>query len=124
VNRGEVALEGGWRVYSSGAGIGVRLIMQCFLGVRMEHDHLVLDPVVPPALDGLQAKLRIGGRAIEVIYRINRRGCGLVSANLNGVDLDFIRENNSYRPGAARISMDSFQREMSGGGDRLTVWLD
>ncbi len=34
VQRGEVALEGGWRVYSSGAGIGVRLIMQCFLGLR------------------------------------------------------------------------------------------
>jgi cellobiose phosphorylase len=124
VNLGEVALEGGWRVYSSGAGIGVRLIMQCFLGIRMELGHLVLDPVVPPALDGLKASLRIGGRALEVVYRINRRGCGLVSANLNGVDLDFIRENNSYRPGAARIAMESFQHELSGDGDRLTVWLD
>ena len=34
VKRGEIPLEGGWRVYSSGAGIGVRLILQCFLGLR------------------------------------------------------------------------------------------
>jgi cellobiose phosphorylase len=124
VNRGEVALEGGWRVYSSGAGIGVRLIIQCFLGLRMERGHLVLDPVVPPALDGLKACLRLAGRRLEVIYRINRRGCGLVSANLNGVDLDFIRENNSYRPGAARIAMEFLEQEWSGDGDRLTIWLD
>ena len=47
VKRGEVPLEGGWRVYSSGAGIGVRLIMQCFLGLRLERGRLVIDPVIP-----------------------------------------------------------------------------
>ena len=31
---GRVPLEGGWRVYSSGAGIAVRLVRECFLGLR------------------------------------------------------------------------------------------
>jgi cellobiose phosphorylase len=124
VNRGEVALEGGWRVYSSGAGIGTRLIMQCFLGIRIEKSHLIVDPVIPAALSGLTASLRIAGHPIEVIYRINGRGRSPVSINLNGTDLDFIRENNTYRPGAASISMDSITRFLTGDHDQLTVWVE
>jgi cellobiose phosphorylase len=124
VNRGEVALEGGWRVYSSGAGIAARLIVQCFLGLRFEKDFLIVDPVMPAALDGLKARLSFAGRPVEVLYRIARRGCGTASVNLNGADLDFIREQNPYRCGAARIAMESIMAELTGSGDRLTVWLD
>ncbi|MGE5152378.1 MAG: GH36-type glycosyl hydrolase domain-containing protein, partial [Bdellovibrio bacteriovorus] len=42
--RGEVPLDGGWRVYSSGAGIGLALILRCLLGLRQERDRLVIDP--------------------------------------------------------------------------------
>jgi cellobiose phosphorylase len=124
VKRGEVALEGGWRVYSSGAGIAVRLILQCFLGLRQETSSLVIDPVIPPSLDGLKADLRLAGHPVEVIYRIKASGCGPVAVNLNGVNLDFIRETNPYRPAAVRIAMDAFSRGLTGDGDRLTVWLD
>ena len=31
---GAIAVEGGWRVYSSGAGIAMRLIRECLLGLR------------------------------------------------------------------------------------------
>jgi cellobiose phosphorylase len=123
VKLGEVALEGGWRVYSSGAGIGVRLITQCFLGIRLEKSALILDPVIPPELDGLKVALPMAGHQIEVLYRINSCGCGPISANLNGEDLEFIRESNPYRPGAARISMDSITPALTGEGDRLTVWI-
>ena len=46
--RGMVPLDGGWRIYSSGAGIGIRLILCCFLGLRQEKSALVLDPAIPP----------------------------------------------------------------------------
>lgn len=121
---GEVTLEGGWRVYSSGAGISVRLIVQCFLGLRLESGALVIDPVIPPELDGMTATFRIGGHRVEVLYRTGSKGCGTVSANLNGVDLDFIRETNAYRTGAARIEMDALVPELSGSGDRLTIWTE
>ncbi|RYD46227.1 MAG: hypothetical protein EOP85_07870, partial [Verrucomicrobiaceae bacterium] len=74
VKRGEVPLEGGWRVYSSGAGISVRLILQCFLGIREEKSSLVLDPLIPAALDGLKAGLTLAGRRIEVTYRVSSKG--------------------------------------------------
>ena len=123
VNTGEVALEGGWRVYSSGAGIGARLIMQCFLGLRLEKTALLVDPVVPPELDGLTAHLSLAGHPIEVVYRTDKTGCGPVSLDLNGTLIEFIREANPYRPGAARVSMDDLVRRLTGVGDRLTVVL-
>ena len=123
VSRGEVALEGGWRVYSSGAGISVRLVMQCFLGLRQEKEHLVVDPVVPMALDGMRVTVELAGHALELLYRISENGRGPVSVNLNGVDLDFIRENNPYRPGAARIPMSAILQGLVAEGNRITVWI-
>lgn len=123
VGRGEVELEGGWRVCSSGAGIGVRLILQCFLGLRVEKSHWVIDPVVPPALDGMVARLRLGGRAVEVLYQVGGRGCGPVSVNLNGEDLDFVREANPYRTAGVRIARDAFDEGLTGKDDRLTLWI-
>jgi cellobiose phosphorylase len=123
VNRGEIALEGGWRVYSSGAGIGVRLIMQCFLGLRLEKSALVVDPVVAPDLDGLTASLNLADHPIEVVYRTGKAGCGPISIDLNGTLLEFSREANPYRPGAARVGIDEFVRRLTGAGDRLTILL-
>ena len=124
VKRGEITLEGGWRVYSSGAGIGARLIVQHFIGLRLEKHALLVDPVIPAALDGMRVSLVIHGRPLEVVYRITRKGCGVTSVNLNGMDLDFIRLENPYRTGAARVSMQSFLNRVSGVNDRLTVCLE
>lgn len=123
VGRGEISLEGGWRVYSSGAGIGVRLIMQCFLGLRLEKSALVVDPVIAPDLDGLTACLDLAGHSLEVIYRTGKTGRGPVAIDLNGTLLEFSREVNPYRPGAVRVGMDDLVRRLTGTGDRLTILL-
>ena len=123
VKNGTVALEGGWRVYSSGAGIGVRLIMQCFLGLRVETSAIILDPVIPVALDGLRANLVLAGHTITVVYQIKSVGCGPISVEINGDKIDFIREANPYRIGAVRISMDSFTRALTG-ADVMTILVE
>src|SRR6185369_3150474 len=46
VKTGGIAFEGGWRVYSSGAGIAVCLIHECLLGVRRSVSTLVVDPEI------------------------------------------------------------------------------
>ena len=124
VNSGEVALEGGWRIYSSGAGICVRLIMQCFLGIRIEKFSIIIDPVVPAALDGMIVMLELAGHLLEVRYQIKANGCGVESADLNGMNLDFTREENPYRAGAARIPMASIASRLKGSGNRLTISLE
>lgn len=124
VKNGQVALEGGWRVYSSGAGISVRLILQCFLGLRVEADSLVVDPVIPPALDGLKADLIVAGHPVTVVYRVHSKGSGPAAADLNGTSLDFTREANAYRAGAILIPLDAFTGGLTGSGDVLTVSID
>ena len=56
---GEIPLDGGWRIYSSGAGIATALILRCFLGLRLEPSQLVIDPAIPKRLDGLRAELEL-----------------------------------------------------------------
>ena len=123
VKNGEVALEGGWRVYSSGAGIGVRLIMQCFLGLRVETDSLTIDPIIPTGLDGLVANLNLAGQSIEVVYRTGNTGRGPASVELNGTPLEFSREANPYRPGGVRIAMASFKECLTENKNILTISL-
>jgi cellobiose phosphorylase len=74
--RGEAPLDGGWRIYSSGAGISMSLILRCFLGLHLEQAVLVVEPVIPACLDGLQAEVEMAGHAFEVTYRIAGAGCG------------------------------------------------
>ncbi len=124
VKNSEVNLEGGWRVYSSGAGIGVRLIMQCFLGIRVETDSLVFDPVIPTGLDGLTVSLNIGGQPVEIVYLTGTTGRGPVSIVLNTEPIEFVRENNPYRPGGARISKSSWEGRLTGANNRLTIILE
>jgi cellobiose phosphorylase len=125
VKRGDIALEGGWRVYSSGAGIGVRLVMQCFLGLRWEKTSLVVDPVIPSSLDGLKTRVQLEDLHFEVTYRIKSKGCGPISVHVNGTEVTFTREHNPYRTGAARISKDVISNKMTANQPiQMTVWLD
>lgn len=102
--RGEVPLEGGWRVYSSGAGIAVRLIKQCFLGLSERADALLLDPVVPGSLGGLKASVELYGAKVEIVYHAKQHGCGPEWVRLNDHPLEFQREENPYRSGGVRIT--------------------
>ena len=122
--RGEVALEGGWRVYSSGAGIGLGLILRCLLGLRLERGRLVIDPVIPPDLDGLQAELELDGHAVAVTYRIRGAGCGPAAVTLNGVALDFERGASPYRTGAAEIPLKVFQAGLTAGVNHIEIDID
>lgn len=107
VMAGRVPLEGGWRVYSSGPGIYLRLVHECLLGVRRSRSRLVIDPVLPRALDGLRAQLEVNGIPLELVYRIGARGHGPTALSLDGVPVAFAREANPYRLGGAEIPMSA-----------------
>jgi cellobiose phosphorylase len=124
VKAGEVALEGGWRVYSSGAGIATRLIMQCFLGLRQEHGVLLVDPVIPAALSGMQATVRVAGHPLTVTYRIKRNGRGTLAVSVNGTPIAFTRDPNPYRPGAARLKLADLTSHLAGMGDHMEITME
>ncbi len=121
---GRVPVEGGWRVYSSGAGIAFRLIHERLLGLRRRVSTLTVDPVIPRALDGLTVALEVAGRPLKVTYAITARGSGPQRLVLNGDDLPFEREPNPYRPGAAVLAMAALRERLHADGNELVVHLD
>jgi 1,2-beta-oligoglucan phosphorylase len=121
VRTGSVGVEGGWRVYSSGAGIAVRLVRERLLGLRLRRSSIGIDPVMPRALDGLRARVDIGGRSVEVRYRVGQRGYGPQSLACNGTPLPFTRESNPYRDGGALVAMEAFRKALRDGGNELVI---
>jgi cellobiose phosphorylase len=121
--KGEVALDGGWRVYSSGAGIGMGLILRGLFGLRQEKSRLIVDPVIPQALDGLRIELELAGRMIKVTYHIEQQGHGPTAIGLNGTRLPFSRGPNPYRTGAAEVPMGAVTENLKDKENRLAVWL-
>jgi CRISPR-associated protein Csx3 len=107
VKDGSIPLEGGWRVYSSGAGIALGLIVRRLFGVTVEADTLSIDPVMPAALDGLRVEVSLLGHAVEIQYRVGKSGHGVTGVALNDETLPLDFAPNPHRRGAARISRTS-----------------
>jgi len=105
VMQGRVPLEGGWRVYSSGPGIFLRLVVECLLGVRRRGEGLEIDPVLAPVLDRLEATVPIDGVPLDLTFRVGHRGVGPVAVALNGVTLATTPLSNPYRPAGVAIDM-------------------
>jgi cellobiose phosphorylase len=121
VVRGTIALDGGWRVYSSGAGIALGLIMRHFLGLNCESDVLSVDPVIPAALDGLRVETALFGRPIEVRYRIRGSGCGVNAIVLNDEPLSFTCCANPHRRGAALVAKAAMVDRLTAERNALTI---
>jgi cellobiose phosphorylase len=119
--QGSIALDGGWRVYSSGAGIALGLIMRRFLGLSCEATAVRVDPVIPQELDGLRVELTLLGRRLEVIYRIKGAGCGVNEVSLNGHPVTFTRASNPHRRGAALVLRTTVVELLTSGPNTLTV---
>jgi CRISPR-associated protein Csx3 len=122
VQAGQIALDGGWRVYSSGAGIALSLILRRFLGIEPRDQSLRLDPVIPQALDGLTASLTLWGKACRVRYRIGPAGCGVKAVRASGRALRFEREANAHRPGGVLIARD--QVSSSSGSAEIALEIE
>jgi cellobiose phosphorylase len=121
VRTGDVALEGGWRVYSSGSGIAVRLLVQCFLGLRAGKHSVIIDPVIDPSLSGLEVEWHTDDHHWHVTYRVGTEGSGVQSVEVNGILLVGMRLPNPYRTGGICFLFDEWQRAASGGVDHVVI---
>jgi cellobiose phosphorylase len=108
VTGGKMTLRGGWRVYSSGPGIFIGLVVTKLLGIRMEADRVVIDPVIPKSLDGLSASIRLKGIRTTFIYRVKEEEFCPKAIRINGKALPYGKEENDYRAGGAVFSAAEF----------------
>jgi 1,2-beta-oligoglucan phosphorylase len=121
VAQGTIALDGGWRIYSSGAGIALGLTIRRFLGLSCEARTLRLDPVIPSALDGLRVETTLRGRPLEVRYRIGRSGNGVEEVRLNEQPVALTYEANPHRRGAALVGLPTLLQQLREEGNVLTI---
>ena len=123
VNAGAIPLDGGWRVYSSGAGIALGLIVRRFLGLNLEFDALLIDPVMPASLNGMHIEMELWGQPLDVTYEVKGKGCGVTAITMNGNAVQFTREANPYRLGAARVPSGELRHLLSSRQNSLRVAL-
>mgnify|MGYP001551577087 CR=1 FL=1 len=109
---GHVLLKGGWRVYSSGPGIFIGLIITRLLGLRMEAGKIIIDPVLPHSWDGFTASAHVKGYPVVFQYSVKNKTHGPQSISLNGTAMSFHPEKNKYRPGGAVIQADAFMAQL------------
>ena len=103
--RGDVQVDGGWRLYSSGPGIYVGLVAQHLLGLRPCFDQLVVDPQLPASLldGGLNATLTLEGCPAQV--RFHRGDTPQLVVNGTAIAATGTQDN-PYRPGGVCYARD------------------
>ena len=105
---GRIPLKGGWRIYSSGPGIYIGLVVSRLLGLRQVFGDTLIDPVMPKSLDGLSASIDHDGLPVTLIFEVCEDGVGPKSIEVNGQPVEFKREDHPYRLGGALIPAEVF----------------
>ncbi len=109
IRRGRVGILGGWRVYSSGPGIFLNLLMSNVLGLRRMFDDVVFDPVLPAQADGLTLDLEDRGRRVTYRYHVTGAGLSPREVRVNGRALPGGRyADNPYRAGGLLFATKVF----------------
>ncbi|TNC20539.1 cellobiose phosphorylase [Georgenia sp. 311] len=120
---GRAGFEAGWRIYSSGPGVLVRVVTQSLLGVRRRGDRVEVDPVLPVELDGLTATVPLAGGLLRLRYHVGARGHGVDRLALAGRELPGERTSNPYRAGGLVVDLAELATALSPGGPELEVHL-
>ena len=83
----------------------------------------VIDPVLPTALDGLKATMKIAGRMITFTYHVREGSSGPKRIVVNGRELNLKHEHNPYRAGGAVVDDDTFSDLPAGHPNTAEIYL-
>lgn len=124
IKTGNIAVDGGWRIYSSGPGIYLNLVITRMLGIRTYYDHLIIDPVLPMTLDGLSATVPWEDHTLHLRYSI-KHACHTPRAiTLNGTALQPLGNSpNPYRSGGWMLDVTTFRSHLTAGPNLVEIQL-
>lgn len=108
IKTGTILLKGGWRIYSSGPGIYISLIVRRLLGLRIESEQVILDPVLPYSLDGISVSLNFLGKKLLLKYFVATSEYSPKSLIINDNRIEYSLEENAYRAGGAVLPLIRF----------------
>jgi cellobiose phosphorylase len=124
LRRGEVAVKGGWRIYSSGPGIYTSLVIRRLLGLRRHFDCMEFDPVLPRELDGIECDLPYGNRPVRYQFSVRGDAPTIKSIFVNGRELTPCASlRNPYRHGGIRIRKSEIENALSSSENVVRIEL-
>ena len=83
---GDRAGRGGWTWYTGSAGWLYRTAVEAILGIRREGDAMIVDPCLPTAWPGFEARLRQQGKTYEI--KVERGETKDYAIHVDGVKID------------------------------------
>ncbi|HBH48624.1 MAG TPA: hypothetical protein DDX98_08285 [Bacteroidales bacterium] len=123
IKSGTIPLKGGWRVYSSGPGIYVSMVVSRLLGLRIEYGNIVIDPVIPISMDGLIASIDFMGHKLTINYLIKENCFSPKAISVNGIALNLKYQANKYRQGGAVINAEHFLTLLNQQNNSIVITL-
>ena len=78
------------------------------MGIRVESEKIILDPVLPFSMDGFSSSLHFLGHLVTFSYTVKKSSFSPKRIHINGKKIDFIHEENKYRLGGAVIGKKKF----------------
>lgn len=121
LRNGTVPVKGGWRIYSSGPGIYMNQLISNCLGIRFEAGSLIIDPVLPKALDGLHFTFKIKDFPVTFVYHLNEKESDCVVINGQTAMTDVI--SNRYRMGGFRISQQQLENHLKHDQNMIEIYI-
>jgi cellobiose phosphorylase len=120
---GNLTLRMGWRIYSSGPGIFIGIVVSRLLGLRVRGENVIIDPVMPRSLDGIQASIIFMDRSLKLIYSVREGNYSPNRICINGTDVQFTEEESIYRRGGAVIPAGIFSALPGGQENRVEIHM-
>lgn len=109
LKKGNIGALGGWRLYSSGPGIYIGLVIGKLFGIRRNLGRIEIDPVLPKSLDGAELDLDLNGKRVKWIYHVERHTFAPSKVVINGDEVTaFQLLENPYRTGGYSIEAELF----------------
>jgi len=123
VIKGKMAVRGGWRVYSSGPGIFIGIVITRLLGLRIERENIIIDPVLPSELDDISASLDFLGYPVSFHYSVKEGNFSPKAIVINDKKVFFSHEKNRYRPGGVIIPKKDVLKMLQKSGNVVEIRL-
>ena len=124
IKAGKIGVDGGWRIYSSGSGIFLNLVVTRMLGLRTHYNQLVLDPVLPRSLDGLTATVPWETHTLAVSFNVKTGTHTPREISLNGNALKAVGySENPYRTGGWLLDLATFRQLLVAGTNTLEIHI-
>lgn len=104
---GTIGVKGGWRIYSSGPGIYLNQLISNLLGIRVNVDSVIFDPILPDALSGLTIHYRIFSQKVKIVIHSDRQKRKIVIA---GKEVPFLEQVYAYRSGGMILNREVLEQ--------------